>query len=103
MSAVAGTVGEFEQRGADYGAELAAALALAGNRADGDRNLVTDMAQVAVREIVSAVAWLREGGLPDSMIADYEHACRKGFRDELLRLTGRLHVEDTTDAGRIAA
>jgi hypothetical protein len=103
MSAVAGKFGELGQRGAAYGAELAAALALAGERANGDGRIVKQMAEIAVREIRSAVDYLREGGLPDAIVGEYEFACRKGFRDELLKLTGRVHVEDTTDAGRVAA
>ncbi len=108
MRAVAGTslagtpLGEFEQRGAEYGAELAAALALAGTRADGDRAIVNEMAKVAVHEINAAVEWLRQGDLPESLVSNYERACRTGFRDELLRLTGRVHA-DTTQPGQIAA
>lgn len=103
MSAVAGNFGELGQRGIAYGAELAAALALAGNRAEGDGRIVKEMAEIAVREIGRAVAYLREGGLPDAVVGEYEFACRKGFRDELLKLTGRASIDVTTDEGRIAA
>lgn len=80
MSAVIAIRSELEQRGDDFGRELAAALVLAGEKAGRDRNLMREMTAVAANEMRKAVAWLREGELPAKLIAEYERACRKGFQ-----------------------
>jgi hypothetical protein len=79
MSAVIAIRSELEVRGDDFGRELAAALVLAGERSGRDRGLMREMTAVAANEIRKAVAWLREGEIPERLIADYERACRKGF------------------------
>jgi hypothetical protein len=83
MSAVIAIRSELEQRGDDFGRELAAALVLAGEHAGRDRSLMREMTAVAAHEMRKAVGWLREGALPDRLIADYERACRKGFEATL--------------------
>jgi hypothetical protein len=79
MSAVIAIRSELEERGNDFGRELASALILAGERSGRDRGLMREMTAVAANEIRKAVAWLREGEIPGKLIADYERACRKGF------------------------
>ncbi len=64
-------------------ASLAQALVLAGEHAGRDRDMMREMIAVAASEMRKAVAWLREGELPEKLVADYERACRKGFQAAL--------------------
>jgi len=83
MSAVIAIRSELEQRGDDFGRELASALVLAGERSGRDAGLMREMTAIAASEIKKAIAWLREGDLPEKLIAEYERACRKGFQTVL--------------------
>jgi hypothetical protein len=83
MSAVIAIRSELEQRGDDFGRELGQALVLAGERAGRDREMMREMTAVAASEMQRAVAWLREGALPEKLIAEYERSCRKGFQTAL--------------------
>lgn len=73
---------ELEQRGDAFGRELASALVLAGERSGGDGRLMREMAGVAVGEVRKSVRYLADQGLPDSLVLEYEHACRTGFEAE---------------------
>jgi hypothetical protein len=101
MSAVIAIRSELEQRGDDFGRELASALVLAGERGDRDPGLMREMTAVAASEIRKAIAWLREGELPEKMIADYERACRKGF--EAVLHAGMKSWDAEVEAARRAA
>ncbi len=83
MSTVIAIRSELEQRGEDFGRELGTALVLAGERAGRDRHLMHEMIAVAANEMRKASAWLRDGAIPDKLVADYERACRKGFETAL--------------------
>jgi hypothetical protein len=92
---------ELQQRGDDFGRELAAALILAGERAGRDRDLMREMTAIAAREMRVAVDWLREGNLPERLVNDYERACRNGFRSALHRAIEHWRT-DRTAAQRAA-
>ena len=83
MSAVIAIRSELEERGEDFGKELAAALVLAGERAGRDPSMMRAMTAVAAHEMRKAAAWLVDGAIPDRLVADYERACRKGFETVL--------------------
>jgi hypothetical protein len=83
MCAVVTIRTELEERGDEFGRELGAALVLAGEQAGRDRELMREMTAVAANEMRKAVEWLRDGTLPENLIADYERACRNGFRSAL--------------------
>ncbi len=83
MSAVATIRTELEERGDAFGRELGAALVLAGEQSGRDRDLMREMTAVAANEMRTAVEWLRDGTLPEKLVADYERACRNGFRSAL--------------------
>ncbi len=103
MSTVIAMRTELEERGHDFGRELAAALVLAGERADRDRQLMREMTAVAAGEMRKAVEWLRENTLPEQFIAEYERACRKGFQSTLHALMRDWREEQTAADGVQAA
>ncbi len=74
---------KLDERGRYFGGELAVALVLAGKRTGRDRQKMREMAAVAAREMRAAVEWLRQGALPETLVNDYEHACREGFQTTL--------------------
>lgn len=83
MSAVIAIQSEIQERGSEFGRELGAALVLAGERAGRDRELMREMTAVAAGEMRKSAEWLRECALPEKLIADYDGACREGFRTAL--------------------
>ncbi len=99
MSATIAMRTELEERGYSFGRELAAALVLAGDRFGRDRQAMREMTAVAAREMRKAVEWLREGELPDPLVADYERSCRTGFQTTLHAL---IHHHSTADSTRVA-
>jgi hypothetical protein len=62
MSSVVAIRSELEQRAAEFGREMTA---------------------VAAGEMRKAVDWLRQGELPEPVVADYEAACRAAFESML--------------------
>ena len=92
---------ELQLRGNEFGRELAAALVLAGDRAERDHQVMREMTAVAAREMRNAVEWLRGSGLPEQIVADYDRACRKGFQAELHR--GMVRWEKPSHQARHAA
>ncbi len=103
MSSIIAMRTELEERANEFGRELAAALVLAGERAGRDRQMMREMTAVAAREMRKAVEWLREGALPERLVEDYEHACRKGFQTTLHALM-RVGREDqpAADGAQVA-
>lgn len=89
---------ELQERADEFGRELAAALILAGEEGGRDRGLMREMTAVAAREMRAAVDWLREGGLPVALVADYERACRNGFQAELHGAMRRWEAETGGEA-----
>jgi hypothetical protein len=83
MSAIIAIRSEIEGRGYEFGRELGAALVLAGDRAGRDRALMHEMTAVAANEMRKSAEWLRECALPEKLIAEYDSACREGFRTAL--------------------
>jgi hypothetical protein len=83
MSSVVAIRSELEQRAAEFGRELAAALMLAGEQCGRDRAMMREMTAVAAGEMRKAVDWLRQGELPEPVVADYEAACRAAFESML--------------------
>lgn len=75
---------QLQQAGKEFGSDLAAALVLAAQGADEDRQLKKQMSQIVLREISASVDCLRGRQLPEALVAVYERACREACRDELL-------------------
>jgi hypothetical protein len=76
---------EVRRYGNEYGSDLAAALVLASSRANADRSMRRQMAQVMLDHIGAVARELKIAAFPADLIQIYERGVHEGVRDELLK------------------